>query len=90
MKEEHIDKFDLDRIISAVEDKYEVNEVDKSRYKVWNKEKEDPEKHSVNLRTLECTCPDYKYNCQKKERELGDTKVCKHIIHAIFKVHSLI
>jgi len=90
MKEGYIDKFDIERITRGVEEKFDVEQAKKGRYVVQKTEKENPEGYIVDLNILDCSCNDYEYNCSQKKSELGDVKVCKHIYHCIFRVHSLL
>lgn len=88
MEKGYIDKFDIKRITSAVEEDFVIEQIEKGKYAVRNKSSDDT--HVANLKTLECTCPDYEYNCQPKEAELGDKKYCKHLFHSIFSVHGMV
>jgi hypothetical protein len=90
MEAGYIDKFDIKRITSAVEEEFIVEQIEKGEYTVKSADEPDSDPHIVNLHNLFCSCNDYGYNCTSKEQELDDTKVCKHILHCIFKVHSLV
>lgn len=90
MEEGYIDKFDIERIVSAIEQEFDVEEIEKGEYAIERIDNGSSETHVVNLKTLHCSCKDYEFNCSPKEKELGDKKVCKHIYHCIFRVHSLL
>jgi hypothetical protein len=90
MKEEHIDKFDLERIINAVEDELTVEEVERGEYDVTSHKDDGDDTYRVNLKKLMCSCPDYKYNCEAKTVDGEDTKMCKHLYRAMFEVHGIL
>lgn len=90
MEAGYIDKFDIKRITSAFEEEFTVKQIEKGQYTVEKSDGSGSGPHAVDLKILFCSCNDYEYNCTSKEEELGDTKVCKHILHCIFKVHSLV
>ena len=90
MEEGYIDKFDIERITRAVEQEFVVEQIEKGKYAVKKVGDEDGDPHIVHLKTLYCTCQDYEYNCEPKQYELGDNKMCKHLYHCMFRVHSMV
>lgn len=85
MEQGYIDEFDLERIISAVEEDLRLKPIEKPKVVVQNHSKEDPTAHIVNTEQLTCTCEDYDFNCEYEERQIGDNKYCKHIYFVVFK-----
>lgn len=84
MEQGYVDDFDLERIIRAIEEEFEVRPIDKPKVLVRRKGDDSDDSHVVNLDRLDCTCEDYIYNCERHENETGDPKYCKHIWHAVF------
>lgn len=83
MKQGHITKFDLDRIITAVEHEMEINVLEQPELVVKDLDSETGEGHVVNLEHMDCTCEDYEYNCDPDE-------YCKHIFRAVFEKFRMI
>lgn len=83
MKEGHIDKFDLERIIRAVEHDMEINPLEKPRVVVKDLDSENGDGHVVNLDRMDCTCDDYEYNCDSDQ-------YCKHVFRAVFEKHRML
>lgn len=83
MKQGKITKFDIERIIRAVEHELKVKPLEKPRVVVKDLDTEGDEGHVVDLDKLECTCDDYEYNC-------GEHQSCKHIHYAVLVRAGLI
>lgn len=83
MQDGNITKFDLERMINAVEDDMIVVPLDEPMVKVKNISNDPPTEYTVDLDALNCDCPDYQYNCD-------DGEYCKHIYFAAFKSIGLI
>lgn len=90
MEEGYIDEFDIKRIVSAIEEKFNLEQIEKGKYKIEHEDGSGSGPHVVDLKTLHCSCDDFEYNCQPKENELGDSKHCKHLYHSMFRVHSML
>jgi len=83
MKEGNITKFDLERIITAVEHSMEINVLEYPELVVEDLESETGEGHVVNLERMDCTCEDYEYNC-------GEEQYCKHLFRAVFEKFRMV
>lgn len=83
MRQGHISKHDLERIIDGVEHEMIITPLEKPRVRVNDLDSDSDDAHVVNLDELSCTCPDYEYNCTERE-------YCKHIYAVVFKKHGMI
>ena len=83
MKEGLITKHDLDRIINAVEHEMKLKPIEKPKVVVKDLESDSDDSHVVDMEALNCTCSDFKYNCDS-------TECCKHIWRAVFERHRML
>lgn len=85
MKDGHIDDFDLERIIKAVEEDMQLKPIEKPEVVIRNPHTDSDDSHVVNLNELHCTCKDYSFNCKSERRKTDQPRYCKHIYYAMFK-----
>jgi hypothetical protein len=83
MKEGTVTKFDLERIITAIEHRMKIEPEEKPKVVVTDLDSDSSDGHVVNLDKLTCTCPDYEYNCRKDN-------YCKHIYRTVFEKHRML
>jgi hypothetical protein len=85
MKDGHIDDFDLERIVKAVQEDMEVIPIERPEVIVKNEDSDSDDSHVVNLDDLHCTCSDYTYNCESEAKKTDQPRYCKHLYCVVFK-----
>lgn len=90
MEDGYIDDFDMERIISAVEEDMDLRPIEKPKVVVQNHESKTGDSHVVNLEESTCTCDDYQFNCKKEANRTGRDRSCKHILFVAFKRAEII
>jgi hypothetical protein len=78
-----IEKIDLKRIMSSVEEEMKIKPIEKPQVLVKSSQSDTGDTHVVDLSGPHCSCKDYEYNC-------GDNNYCKHIYHVVFKKHNML
>lgn len=78
-----ITKFDLDRIIDAVEHEFNIVPKDKPKVEVTDLDSDSGIGHIVDVESLECDCSDFKYRCNRGQ-------YCKHIYHTVFRKNGML
>lgn len=83
MKSGTITEHDLQRIITAVEHKMDVQPLEEPQVLVHDLDSDTEEGHIVDLDKMICTCSDFEYNCSNEQ-------YCKHVFRTIFEKHHML